>query len=271
MKFFEISDYRQLIKIEFDKRKEKNSRFSLRAFAKLVGISPATLSEVLNGRHQLSVAKAYHVCQSLKWSKLQQGYFLALVESTLARTQEARDQATLKLLSIRKSCGLKEINQDLFNVLGQWYHFAIVDLMHLEGWDEDPSWISKKLDISVNEAKRALQRLDRLKLIERSAGRLRPTNTSLSVPDGLPSAVIQKYHEEFIHKGLKALRQYPVDLRYFLSLTLTLNEMKYKDMTESIRKFFEGLITTSSSDEYTADRMYGVSVQFFPISFSDTA
>ncbi|MGE0617107.1 MAG: hypothetical protein AB7P04_15865 [Bacteriovoracia bacterium] len=47
-------DYRELLKAALAQRIQKNPAYSLRAFARDLGISPGHLCEVLSGKHRLS-------------------------------------------------------------------------------------------------------------------------------------------------------------------------------------------------------------------------
>jgi uncharacterized protein (TIGR02147 family) len=76
---FNYQDYRQYLKSVLQNRQLKNKRYSLRAFAKSLNISPGALSKVLNSINNLSEQKALQFAQQLKFNEYETDYFLRLV------------------------------------------------------------------------------------------------------------------------------------------------------------------------------------------------
>ena len=89
---FEHQDYREYLKAVLVSRQLKNSRYSLRAFAKSLSISPGALSKILNSINNLSSQKALEFAQHLKLSEKETDYFLHLVTlNNLNRKVERND------------------------------------------------------------------------------------------------------------------------------------------------------------------------------------
>lgn len=61
-------EIRERLKLEFAKRVERNSRYSLRAYARSLSIHHATLKRVLDGSRGLSHASLIGVCAKLGYS-----------------------------------------------------------------------------------------------------------------------------------------------------------------------------------------------------------
>jgi uncharacterized protein (TIGR02147 family) len=99
----EISDYRDLLKLEFAARHARNFRFSLRAFASRIAISPGRLSEILRGKQHLSADSARRIAVRLNWSETQMQYFCTLVELTAGRSELLRELARKKLAQLREN------------------------------------------------------------------------------------------------------------------------------------------------------------------------
>ena len=49
--------FRDRLQSEFDARREKNARYSMRAFAKLLGTEHATVSQILRGTRRVPLAR----------------------------------------------------------------------------------------------------------------------------------------------------------------------------------------------------------------------
>jgi transcriptional regulator with GAF, ATPase, and Fis domain len=64
---------------EIAKRKASNSRYSLRAFARFLGIAPSTLSRVLANHQELSISGSKKIMRKLKFSEEQKITFITSV------------------------------------------------------------------------------------------------------------------------------------------------------------------------------------------------
>ena len=72
---------------EIEQRKEKNSRYSLRGFAKFLGIAPSTLSRILTNGQELSVGGTKKIMKKLQLSEHEKFLFIASVaEEKKSRT-----------------------------------------------------------------------------------------------------------------------------------------------------------------------------------------
>lgn len=60
--------FRDILRHEFERRRENNSRYSLRAFARSIGIDHSTLSQILRGRRRLTQRTIARLGGSLKLS-----------------------------------------------------------------------------------------------------------------------------------------------------------------------------------------------------------
>ena len=60
------ADYRKILSTEFQVRNEKNTRYSLRAFALLLGVDASFLSKINSGKLMLSVDVAASMAKKLK-------------------------------------------------------------------------------------------------------------------------------------------------------------------------------------------------------------
>ncbi|MFS4460461.1 helix-turn-helix domain-containing protein [Bdellovibrio sp. HCB2-146] len=61
--------YRTYLKEELQRRKERNSRYSLRAFAKTLSIDNGQLSKIISGKALLSVDLADNISKKLKLTR----------------------------------------------------------------------------------------------------------------------------------------------------------------------------------------------------------
>ncbi len=72
-----IADFRGMLRAELGRRQVKNPAYSMRAFARDLGLSASGLSEVLSGKHSLSLRRAVIVSQRLGLSGHESDDFIA--------------------------------------------------------------------------------------------------------------------------------------------------------------------------------------------------
>ena len=85
-----MENYRDLIKDEYTKRKQRNESYSLRAFAQALGLSIAGLSQILSGKKELSQDRAVIIAKKLKLSPEQTDQLLLQIQYARAKSPELK-------------------------------------------------------------------------------------------------------------------------------------------------------------------------------------
>jgi plasmid maintenance system antidote protein VapI len=86
-------DYRELIKAEFLKRREIDPFYSMRSYAKDLGLKPTHLSYLLRGKRGLSKAKAWRVGSELNLKQHAGETFRFMVSAQSGRSVYERNLA----------------------------------------------------------------------------------------------------------------------------------------------------------------------------------
>jgi uncharacterized protein (TIGR02147 family) len=246
---------------EFERRKVRNTSYSLRAFAKSLGISPAALSQTLAGKRVLGIRNARKIISRLSLAPREaQEFAHNLFPSSESNT--------------RKLYSYKPLADDVFRTISDWYHYAILSLGEIHGSSSNPKWIAERLGIPQTTAEKALERLERLNLItlhkvgrSRKAKAFRQTGESITTHNDIPSAAIRSHHLQQLEKARDALIDIDVIQREFGSATIAIQKKDLSKAKEDIRKFREEFAEKFSikNDAPEADRVYALNVQFFPL------
>lgn len=253
-------DYRQILRDSLEDRCQKNPRYSLRAFARDIGISAPSLSRILNGHHGLSGKVALDIAKRLSLSPAEQELFGALVESKHARTPVVRKSARRRVNEL--SSTFRSLGADSFRVISDWYHLAILELTLVEGFKSDAVWIADQLGITQIETKAAIARLLKLDLLRNEKGRLVATGSNFVNPQGVPSDAVRKFHGEILERAKRALELQSVAEREFSNLTLAIDEEALPRVRKLIREFTKRLDTELAASPRKS-RVYNLSIQFF--------
>lgn len=262
-----VPDYREQIAFELKRRQAVNPRYSMRSMARDLGITAAFLSGILSGKRALSVAKAAQICERLGYNPEQTSAFLSWVQASKAPASvlEARDLGD-KLEHIEGR--FVPVSLEQFQVVADWYHYAILELTYCPGFKPDPEWIARRLGIQAEEASRAIQRLLRTGLMKRHRGTYVKTDSYIAGPTDRPNLAIRAYHAQLLEKAKQALQHQEVARRDITGTTISFDSRQLPLIKKEIRKFhlrMAKLLETSKPDQ-----VYHLAVQFFGLTAADT-
>lgn len=233
---------------ELTSRKNRNPSYSLRAFARDLGLGVTSLSDFFKGKRDLSKSNWIKVTQKLHLSP-QEAEKLLLREDA-SKGQKLPDREVLK--------------EDVFRLIADWYYLAILNLARLKNSKGDPLWLASRLGLEVEVVKEALERLLRLKLVKIQNGKLIRTAKPLTTTKDVPSEAIQRHHRQNLILAERALNEVPVNLREFGSVTMTVDLQNLQKAKDLLLKTREKIINILSSN--SASEVYTLSFQLFPIS-----
>jgi uncharacterized protein (TIGR02147 family) len=258
------NDYKEILQFEFDMRKRRNPRFSLRGFAKLLGFAPSGLSQIMSGKQGLSEASAKKIGETLGWNAKEIEFFSDLVTSSASRSVNARKLAKIRLKQHDWQENL--IQDDVFQYISNWYHFAILELTMLENFNSQPQWIAKSLKISLKETKEAIKTLLRLKLlVSDENGNLTQTEGFLGTNTDIPSDALKAYHTDILKKGLEALFDQKVEDRDFSAIIMAINSEDIPEAKALIKDFRRSLMHKLEARP-DRDSVYTLAIQLFKLT-----
>ena len=231
--------------------REKNPTYSLRAFARKLGIHAPALSEVLNGRRIVTKK------------------MLLKIASRLPQDAPFIDGLMAKLPSKKKlkksDVQFVPLEVDRYRLIADWYHFAILSLAELPHFDSSPEWISSSLGILPQEASAALERLLRMGVLEVNAlGKIVAKGVNYATTDGVPDTAVKQSHLKMLELAKKSLQEDPLDSRDFTSIIMAIDPAKIPEARSMIRAFRNQLFTFLESG--AQKEVYSLSLQLFPLS-----
>jgi uncharacterized protein (TIGR02147 family) len=257
--------YRDLIKRELSRRIRRNPVYSLRAFARDLGVPCSKLSEVLRGRRNFSRKTAERVADVLRFPSSEREHFLDLVDFHQTRNRLAQDGARTRLATRQALDGYGELSLERFKIIADWHHFAILELTEIEPFESDSAWIAGRLAIPIAVAREATERLLDFGLLVRAPeGKLHQTHQNLATPSGIPSRELREHHSQILMKADSALELVPIAERDFSAVTLAFDPAQMEVVRAELKRFRRRLgdrIQQSSPKT----RVYCLSTQFFPL------
>lgn len=229
--------------------------YSVRAFAKKAGLSPATLSLVLQGRRKVSQKLAGRLSEKLHFDPMERAEVLG------PQLDKKSKQAAHK----KSSPAYIRLTQDQYRVISDWRAFAILNLIRTEGFESDPAYIAKRLGITAAEAKEAVAHLERLGMVKWQNGRLSRTAPRYQTTDDIANSALQKSHQQSLELAMRSLENDPVESRDFTWVTFPLDPGKLPEAKALIRKFQDDLLEILGKEARPTE-VFRLAVQLFPLT-----
>ena len=261
-------DYREILRDELTGRCKLNPRYSLRAFARDLEISPSRLSEILSCKQGLSRPAAAKIAGKLGYSNPEMEVFCNLVDSVHARSQTSKDVAKEKVERYLTDFDHLKLRNETFHMIADWYYLPIWELIGIEGFQSNSKWISRRLGITEAEVLVALERLERFGFIAQIDGVYQRVEERLSAPGGIPSEAIRKFHHEMILRAARSVFMQGVEKRELNSIVLAIDSAKLPVARKLIQEFWRDFCTKmdlrdSEDAKPQKDDVYCLAIQFF--------
>ncbi len=248
----------------YNQKKTRNQAYSMRAFARDIGLSPSRLSEVMSGKERISEKSGVLVADNLKLKAKTKEFWLNLILAEVGGTKLVRETASQRISDIRKDKNLEFIQNEKFQIIADWYHGALLEAIALKDQSHEISELAKRLDITPMQALEAMQRLEFLNFIKKNDDQSFATTFELAATiEDVPSTAARKFHRQIMERGITSVMEDDVEERELNSVVLAIPKSRMPEFKTSIRKFFGDFM--GQVGEEPKDELYALSVQFFPI------
>lgn len=237
---------RLLLERELARRIRQNPSYSLRAFARALGVSHSLLSLVLAEKRKASALLAMRVATRVGVSGP------AALPFLMPFPEDSPTEHQLLAL-------------DEFALLSDWYHYAILSLLDTPKTKFNAPWIARKLGISRTQAASAMRRLRRMKLVGRVKGHWKQIALPLKVENSVSTVATRSFHKQLLKKATESLENHPIEVRDFSSVTFAMDPQLVEHAKLRIRHFRRQLMRELESMG-PRKTVYNLTVQIFPVS-----
>ncbi len=257
--------YQKYLKKELARRMKANPSYSLRALARALSVDATALSRIIRGQQVPSAKLAAKLINALNASAEEREKFLA----SIARTQNKRDLTRRSPVwnTIVDRAALKDtkdLDSELYRVIGEWYHMAILVLTQEKGFQRSPRWIAEQLGISEPDAKLAVDRLLQLHLLEEKDETLVMTMDHMTSANKEESTAAHRRNQrQFLEKAIESLENDPIRERSHTSMTMAISLDKLDAAKQLIEDFSTSLCELLETGEQA--RVYNLSIALFPL------
>jgi uncharacterized protein (TIGR02147 family) len=241
--------FRLTLKDELLKRTKKNPSYSIRSFAKNLGVEHSSLAQIIMGKRPLTDKMCLRLGTKLGYG------------STKMRT-------LMRTYSDSKSFGrYKKLEEDSFKIIADWYYYAILELTYCETFKPSPRWISRVLELPFIKTLDAVERLKRLNFLEVTPdGRwIDRMGDAHNMGSENQASSFMEHEKQVLSKAIEAMDKVSRERRLQSSMTLAVAKEKVPEARKMILNFIEELSDYLKSSP-TKDEVYNIVVSLYPLT-----
>ncbi len=273
---FDYTDYKKYLADMYEAKKSENKGFSYNSLSLRAGFkNKGFIYNVIHGDKHLSKESAVRLSRALNHDRQESDYFENLVCFNQAPDLKERNYYYERLSSIKpKRRNMNEtykIRQDQYSYYADWRNSAVRSLIDLYPFKDDYKWLAKSLhpQIKPREAKKSVQLLEKLGLIIKGKdGFWHVSEKHITTGKEITGLAVQNFHQASAKLAAEALATLPKDKRNFSGLTLGISKATYDKICSEIAQVRAKIVEWADADS-TADRVYQMNFQLFPVSNPD--
>ena len=151
------SDYVEILKYFYQKRVHNNRKYSLRSYARDLGITSSRLSQILQKKYGLSKKAGEEISEKLKLNKFEKEVFCNLISIKHSRSKKEKAKAS----EFFKNFGSYYVylNDAAFKVVSDWQYYAVMEMSHLLGSNYALETVAQRLGIKMSKAREVTEAL----------------------------------------------------------------------------------------------------------------
>jgi uncharacterized protein (TIGR02147 family) len=240
-----------ILQKQFDEKTRKNGLYSIRAFARDIGIGKSTLHEILHRDKKMSKSTCIKILDYLKVSPDE---FDEILNFNLNPSQDNL---------------FKELSAEEFSKIATCEHYALLSLAKSTTCPSDINLLSKRIVLPQQETQSLLNDLVELDLVEIKDNRLIRTAKLLTTTYDVPNKAIQNYHNTSLDKVKDALQDVEVELRDIASTMFLMSPDKMEALKEELKAIRRKLVS-SVEDNNENSEAFLLNISVIPISQRST-
>lgn len=254
------SYYLTKIKEDLSQKQRANPHYSLRAYARDLGVHPATMSQIIKGNRPLPLKDSGRVVEKMNLGPKERTLFL----ESLLKSKVKLDNIKIDDLDERFM-----LDESHYKIIAEWEHYAVLDLFELKGFEATLLEISQRLGITENRADVVVNNLLTAGLLsaEKDAT-FKKVHEDVRTTEDIKSQALKDSHKEAMKMGIDKLDEIEVELRDFSSTTVAVDLDKLPEAKAIIREFRQKMSKLLRDGEKTD--VFQLAIQFYPLTKTNT-
>lgn len=248
--------------------KSERPVFTLEHLAKRVGLkSKGHMSLILKGAKNIPQEKIPLFVAALELDGKEAEFFGLMVHFNQSTTHRDRKRFLDRMVSLLRVTDRRLVPSQ-YALCGKWHHPVVHELLRIHDIHDDWERLGRLLKpgIAPEEARESVLLLREIGLVAPDArGFLKPTNVAITFGDGWRSVAVREFQRHTFDLAQEALEHTSVEERDISSLTLSVGEATFREISERIALFRKEILALARSEKH-ADRVVQMNFSLFPLS-----
>lgn len=261
-----VRRFHELLRDELEIRARKNPQYSLRAFARDLGIAPSRLSEIIRGRRGLSVRTIAKVSEKLGLSDTERTYHTLHAQLQLTKNLQKKKRLKQEIKELERRFNYHELATET-HVPITWLHFGILEAIDLPGFEFKPEWVAKKFGLEVHHAAELLEEIESMGVLKFENGRVKRLSRLVKFVPAPGQDSVEARREDYsklIERVKAAVLTERVGAFLSTSQYMALPESCLEEVRMMIQEFKEKVVSFYEKAE-PGERVYCLNVNFLPL------
>jgi len=261
-------DYRLFMRDLQASIKAERPVFTLEHLAHKVGLkSKGHMSLILKGAKNIPAEKIPLYAAALELDGKEADFFSLMVHFNQAATHRDRKRHLDRMVALLRVTDRKLVPSQ-YALCETWYHPVVHELLRVndirDEWERLASLLRPA--ITAKEAQESVQLLQEIGLVSLDAqGFHKPTNVAITFGDGWRSVAVREFQKHTFDLAQNALENTAVEERDISSLTLSLGESTFREISERISLFRKEILALARSEK-NAEQVFQLNFSLFPLS-----
>jgi len=270
MEIYQYLNSGKLLKDQFLLKKKKSPSFSIRAWAKVLGLnSHGPLQQILAGNRALPKKYLPAIKKSLGLNQREMDYLSSLIDFEKSKSEDEKNIHLQKLKKIRpKKFDVHILEVENYKYFENPLHSIIRTLMERSDFQADPKWIQETLEFktTISEINEVINRLIELGSVSTHNGKLTKNKVAIQNKADVPSLGVRKFHEKMALIASEQVHHQHVDEREFNSMSFNIKKEKIPEAKIRLREFINEFICEFQANPEESDLTYQINNQFFRLN-----
>jgi uncharacterized protein (TIGR02147 family) len=264
--YLDPADY---LKDQLAYKKESNNSFSLRSWAKQLGMkSHGPLHAILNKQRKIPKKIVPALLKSLKLKSKEAKYFEVLVDFHRSKSIDEKSYYKDQLEKL-SPVPLRELNDlEAYKYITDPVHIILAEMTQLKSFKSDPLWIKQHLRLNQNlkEIEVMVNRLLKLGVVIEKGNKLFKPVEHIYTKYDIKSDAIQQYHKTCSRIAIDEISIQEVAEREFNAIAFNIQKKDLPKMKESIRDFVNQMVEEFEAKPHKGDATYQLNLQLFSLT-----
>ncbi|MEC9283750.1 MAG: TIGR02147 family protein [Bdellovibrionota bacterium] len=250
----------QLLNQELKQRKSVNPSYSMRAYARDLGLSSASLSQILSFKRNLSFDTANKILEKANIEKA----LAKQLRSELLRLKE-QNKLNRKATFLEPNQPLKSLAPEDEYIIKNWWAFAILTLSTTKSFIGRKDFIAQRLNLEEEQVEECLEILYKSSYLNKNyRGEYVFAGKNFTTGTDIPNEFLKQQHRDLLKIAALKQEELSVDERDFSFICMNGNKNDLPRMKEWIKRFRRDFMNEFESKEN--EDVFRLCLQLFPVT-----